>query len=1219
MNIASKLTVGLVSIAFVASATVGLSTTVHADEISDLQEQLRALTSQLATLQDSPSAAVASSNAACPYTWARNLTTGSTGEDVRQLQRFLNGNPQTQVASSGVGSPGNESTYYGPATARAVSKFQELYAAQILTPLGLTRGTGGFYTSTRNQANSACSTASSTPPVSGATNNPVLPQAPHVSGDALAVSAGQHPADSYAVKGAQRVPFTAFVLTAGNDDVRIDGITVRRTGLSSSDNFESVALVDVNGVQIGESRSLGSDDEATLGGNFEIPRNRSVTLAVVGNISNVDNDIDSGAVAGLEVTSVEADASVSGNFPIRGAAHVLSESVDLQTVSVEVKSSESEIEFDKDTEVVVVELDLTGSNVDEEDAYLRSLTLEQSGSADEDEVGDVTVFVDDEEVDYRITVDGDRYVITFGGQGVLIEENDSIDVSLEVNTDEGTGEEVNFYVDDVADVYVVGRDYGYGLPVDLRQDDGGKGNSKAVIQSGDISTGRVSDFDDEISYGDNKVIGALEIEFEGEDIEIEDLTFRVTFDYDYSVSGGVITSGWASADEDDISLRGLHLRIDGNRVAFADDDVEFTDTEAGDAFTDRGQSFLEEIIDFSDTFTVDVRDERDVVFEIVADLDDAWSHFDGADLTFELIDVDSAEGVRSDEDYTDDEGEVFNVASNDPLDFEGVTIKGNEVEFEVTNEGVDEDSYVAGAEDIVFGSIIIDADDTGDDVEVTSAYLTFEASGSNSGSNGGSVYATLRDVDDCAIYDSRDDKVADSRGSLSGTAEDGERAKDQIRFTFDDFTVEAGSEVTVEVRCDIDDDALSGHNYRLAADTSEEDRIEYEIGRDDFDYFLESGDSSETIAVAASGTLTVTTDNPDEDNTVVAVATTTSSGSTVEVLEIELEAEQEDIQIKDIWISGLDFGAGNVTLNKDSLDDFISSARLVLDGTTTTARPNDFDASRTINGVSVTDGIEFEDINVTIENNVETVATVSFVLEGIDENSDSKAGQYLTATHIVVTWEGEDSDTETTTEYSIGAGGGDLTTAVVFPNVPTVTAAQKDQNLSNGNNRKIYEFKVANSSSDDVYLGRTSFSVSHNVTLANLKVSRGSSCGGTTLTNTIGSVAADNSTARQLDFTEVEEISRSDTNTYSVCADITNVEDDDSITVEILADADASSSPLGQNFASLGSANFVWSPNALENDGKIINNDGETINNEDWFSGWSVFDQDDVFDWVSEK
>ncbi|TFG35419.1 MAG: hypothetical protein E4H47_01495 [Parcubacteria group bacterium] len=54
---------------------------------------------------------------------ARDLYRTITGEDVRSLQRLLNANG-FNVASAGLGSPGNETTYFGLATEAAVIRFQ---------------------------------------------------------------------------------------------------------------------------------------------------------------------------------------------------------------------------------------------------------------------------------------------------------------------------------------------------------------------------------------------------------------------------------------------------------------------------------------------------------------------------------------------------------------------------------------------------------------------------------------------------------------------------------------------------------------------------------------------------------------------------------------------------------------------------------------------------------------------------------------------------------------------------------------------------------------------------------------------------------------------------------------------------------------------------------------------------------------------------------------
>ena len=63
-------------------------------------------------------------------TEAGDLTLGSVGEEVRLLQRLLNSLGFT-VATTGPGSPGEETTYFGPATQRALIRYQQ---ANGITP-----------------------------------------------------------------------------------------------------------------------------------------------------------------------------------------------------------------------------------------------------------------------------------------------------------------------------------------------------------------------------------------------------------------------------------------------------------------------------------------------------------------------------------------------------------------------------------------------------------------------------------------------------------------------------------------------------------------------------------------------------------------------------------------------------------------------------------------------------------------------------------------------------------------------------------------------------------------------------------------------------------------------------------------------------------------------------------------------------------------------------
>lgn len=59
------------------------------------------------------------------YSFKKDLHYGMTDADVLFLQRHLNKDPDTQVAQTGVGSPGNESYYFGSLTKAAVIRYQK--------------------------------------------------------------------------------------------------------------------------------------------------------------------------------------------------------------------------------------------------------------------------------------------------------------------------------------------------------------------------------------------------------------------------------------------------------------------------------------------------------------------------------------------------------------------------------------------------------------------------------------------------------------------------------------------------------------------------------------------------------------------------------------------------------------------------------------------------------------------------------------------------------------------------------------------------------------------------------------------------------------------------------------------------------------------------------------------------------------------------------------
>ena len=100
----------------------------------------------------SSSPAISTSSKIQSSAFTKNLSLGLADEEVKNLQILLN-KLGFQIAQSGIGSSGNETNYFGNLTKQAVIKFQNYYRAEILTPAGLTEGTGYVGSATRAKLN----------------------------------------------------------------------------------------------------------------------------------------------------------------------------------------------------------------------------------------------------------------------------------------------------------------------------------------------------------------------------------------------------------------------------------------------------------------------------------------------------------------------------------------------------------------------------------------------------------------------------------------------------------------------------------------------------------------------------------------------------------------------------------------------------------------------------------------------------------------------------------------------------------------------------------------------------------------------------------------------------------------------------------------------------------------------------------------------------------
>lgn len=91
---------------------------VQSQTTSQIQAQIESIQQQIQALTGAP---------AVSAVFSLGLGKGDRGDEVKQLQQVLNSDPDTQIAESGIGSPGNETTLFGALTEKAIQRFQVKY------------------------------------------------------------------------------------------------------------------------------------------------------------------------------------------------------------------------------------------------------------------------------------------------------------------------------------------------------------------------------------------------------------------------------------------------------------------------------------------------------------------------------------------------------------------------------------------------------------------------------------------------------------------------------------------------------------------------------------------------------------------------------------------------------------------------------------------------------------------------------------------------------------------------------------------------------------------------------------------------------------------------------------------------------------------------------------------------------------------------------------
>ena len=427
-------------------------------------------------------------SSACPFSWERDLKVGSTGNDVHVLQQFLNAETDTQIAASGPGSAGNETDRYGTLTAKAVSRFQEKYHAEILDSQHMASGNGRVGAATRKQLNTLCvrPLAFAQPAAAYAALNTTPTSTP-----LLIVAPGVPISPILALSNALRVPFTSFTATAQNGDVTIKSITIAIVGAGDRRALAGVSVLDESGYVLSYAY-VDSNNRATFLDPIDVADGTTVRLVISAD-SAADMSPYDGQVIGLNIVGIDATTPLQASFPITGAHNTVNSTLTIgkltTTLSPEDPNSERTFHIN-DSRITFGGIRFTAGSA--ESVAINSITWEQAGTVSPGDISNVATVVGGQS--YPTDVDGHSYTSTFS-EPLVITKGQSVDIRIVGDLAvSGSNRTVQFNIRYPDDIFVYGKEFHYGLYPYATDNTATSGNSVFLTVDGTPDTANINPF-----------------------------------------------------------------------------------------------------------------------------------------------------------------------------------------------------------------------------------------------------------------------------------------------------------------------------------------------------------------------------------------------------------------------------------------------------------------------------------------------------------------------------------------------------------------------------------------------------------------------------------------------------------------------------------------------------------------------------------------------------
>jgi len=1029
---------------WLSGAAVLMPTVAYGQTVADLQAQIATLLAQITALQTQLAAlSGGSSGAVCGYAFSADLKVGSTGADVKNLQTVLNSDSATQLGSSGAGSPGNETSYFGSITKAGVIKFQDKYASEVLTPIGLSAGTGYVGSMSRAKLNTLYGTCASTDDTTTITDDSGDTVVITPAGTGLTVTEGTQPASSLfpgnVTAQSARVPFTVVHFTASADgDVTIDSLTVERIGLGEDANFAGVVLLDELGLQLGISKTLNSDHQVILSEDFIVKAGETRTMTIAGNRDSATTR--TGQIVYLSLTEVDAnDTTVHSSLPISGAGHTISTTLTIGTARA------TESSFDNDTSATK-DIGLEGYTYSaikvtagsKEKIRIHSIRWNETGSISKDNLENVKVYADN--VAYDTTISGNYYTAYFN-DGIVVDKGMFKEILIKADIASGSGRTVVFDIYKATDLHISGETYGYGI-TPTQSDDGTASDSASQFTAGTpwfdgaavtISAGTIQISKSTAVTSQNVVenvsdqpLGGFDVEVKGEDVTVGSMVFRFSAWYG---SGGTA----ATQDITNITL----VDANGNVIAGP------TDITASSAS-----------VTLTDTVTFPVGKN---LYTLKGKLHTDYANNDTiVASTTPSSDWTSITGVTT--------GDTITAAPTADVTGSTMTVKAATSTISVSSLPLAQTVVAGGA--FTFAKYNIDLTQSGEDIQLNSFKARYQHTS-----------GPATDLTSCSLYDGATALSTGSNVIDPGDLTLSSGVDADTTFTFDDpLIVTKGTIKTLDLTCNtsattstgnIVQWGLSTHGSAAQAGTG----VESGTSLTSISGIAINDSTGQAITLTTGGSYTVVNDSTLGYNIV-------TPGTEVTLLKLKFSASYESIDLQKVAFE-LKNTASNTAL------DLVGSKVTLYNGTTAIGTAlfanNGDNATSTLIAIGDFTIPQGGSKSLTVKG---TIAGISYEVGPLQKSGDL----------LVVAYDGSDNNSTTPGSggnYGKGVSGGTSvitgTTSDVTPggvrimkSLPTfekIALSASEKVLQNGSNAPLYKFKMSADSNGDVAIYNWTFDI----------------------------------------------------------------------------------------------------------------------------------------------